>query len=93
VAFLVAFVGWVVVLSGEENLLSPSLPSKMIVLYIIGLIAILGGVAMIAETVLRVVRGPGGWIVRTGEIVVGLAAIYGIWLFATFGLASFVTNF
>jgi CubicO group peptidase (beta-lactamase class C family) len=93
VAFLVALAGWVAVLSNEESLLSPSLPSKMIVLYIIGLIAILGGVAMIVETILRVMRGPGGWIVRSGEVVVGLAAVYGIWLFATFGLASFVTNF
>ena len=40
-----------------------------------------------------VVRGPGGWVVRTGEAIVGLAALYGIWLFLAFGLASFVTKF
>ncbi len=65
----------------------------MIVLYIVGLIAILGGIAMIVETIMRVMHGPGGWLVRSGEIIVALAAIYGIWFFLAFGLANFVTNF
>jgi hypothetical protein len=93
IAFLAALAGWVVTLSNEAALLSPSLPPIMTVLYVIGLIAIIGGVAMIFETVLRVAQGPGGWFVRLGEVIVGLAAVYGIWLFVAFGLASFVTNF
>jgi CubicO group peptidase (beta-lactamase class C family) len=93
IAFLGAIAGWVVLLSGGGALLSPSLPGYMIVLYIIGVIAIVGGVAMILETALRVAHGPGGLLVRSGEVIVALAAIYGIWLFVAFGLASFVTNF
>ncbi len=93
VSFLAALAGWVLLLSNERAILEASLPSKMFVLYVLDLIAILGGIAMIAETVLRVVRGPGGWFVRLGEIVVALAAVYGIWLFSALGLTSFVTNF
>ncbi len=93
IAFLVAFAGWMMLLSNESGLLSPSLVSEVDVLYAIGVIAILGGLAMIAEAVLRVARGPGGWLVRAGEVIAGLAAIYGVWLFLAFGLANFVTNF
>ncbi len=93
VAFLVALVAWAAVLSDSNALLESSFVNKLILLYVLGLIAILGGVAMILEAILRVMHGPGGWFVRTGEIVVGLAAVYGIWFFLTFGLASFVTNF
>ncbi len=93
IAFLATLAGWVALLSNEHTLLSPSLPSIVIVLYILGVIAILGGIAMVAETVLRVAHGPGGWLVRSGEIVVALAALYGIWLFLAFGFANFVTNF
>lgn len=93
ILFLGTLGGWVALLSNENALLSPSLVPIVIVLYAIGVIAILGGIAMIAETVLRVAHGPGGWLVRSGEIVVALAAIYGIWLFLAFGLVNFVTNF
>jgi hypothetical protein len=31
--------------------------------------------------------------VRVGEVVVGLAAVYAIWFFLSFGLVNFVTNF
>lgn len=93
ILFLLTLGGWVVMLSNPDALLSPSLPTIVIVLYVFGVLAILGGIAMIAETALRVAHGPGGWLVRSGEIVVALAAIYGIWLFLAFGLANFVTNF
>jgi CubicO group peptidase (beta-lactamase class C family) len=93
IAFLVVLAGWVGALSSEELLLSSSLLPIMIVLYVIGIIALLGGIAMVAETVMRVRKGPGGWLVRSGEILVGLAAIYGIWFLLEFGLVSFVTNF
>ncbi len=93
IAFLLALAGWAALLSNENALLQPSLVFKADVLYAVGVVAIIGGIAMVAETVLRLVHGPGGWLVRIGEIVVGLAAIYGIWLFLAFGLANFVTNF
>jgi hypothetical protein len=38
----------------------------------LGIIDIAGGVAMVAETVLRAAHGPGGWLVRSGEVIVGL---------------------
>jgi CubicO group peptidase (beta-lactamase class C family) len=93
IAFIVALAGWVLSLSGGNALLEASLVPKMIALYILGVIAILGGIAMIAEAVLRVMYGPGGWLVRSGEVVVALAAVYGIWFFIAFGLVNFVTNF
>jgi CubicO group peptidase (beta-lactamase class C family) len=93
IAFLVALIGWPMLLSNEANLLSSSLPGKMMVLYVIGVIAIIGAFAMVAEAAIRVARGPGGWFVRLGEIVVALAGLYGIWLFVHLQLVNFVTNF
>jgi CubicO group peptidase (beta-lactamase class C family) len=93
IAFLVALIGWPMLLSNEAAILSPALPGKMIVLYLIGVIAIIGALAMIAEAAIRVARGPGGWFVRLGEIVVALAGLYGIWLFVHLQLVNFVTNF
>ena len=93
IAFPLALAGWVMALSNDNALLQGSIVGVLVVLYILGVIAILGGIAMIAETVSRVMHGPGGWLVRTGEIFVGLAALYGIWFFVAFGLANFVTNF
>ncbi|HEX8805313.1 MAG TPA: serine hydrolase, partial [Candidatus Aquilonibacter sp.] len=93
VAFLIALIGWPMLLSNEAEILSPALPGKMIVLYVIGVIAIVGALAMIAEAAIRVARGPGGWLVRLGEIVVALAGLYGIWLFVHLQLVNFVTNF
>ena len=92
-AFLIALGAWTVSLSSGDALLQSSFVTVLTILYILGIIAILGGIAMIAETVLRVMNGPGGWLVRSGEILVGLAALYGIWFFIAFGLANFVTNF
>lgn len=93
IAFLGALAGWVAALSGGNSILSSSFVTIVTILYIVGVIAILGGIAMIAEAALRVAHGPGGWLVRGGEIIVALAAIYGIWFFIAFGLVSFVTNF
>jgi len=93
VAFLVALIGWPMLLSSEAAILSPALPGKLIVLYLIGVIAIIGALAMIAEAAIRVIRGPGGWLVRLGEIVVAVAGLYGIWLFIHLQFVNFVTNF
>jgi CubicO group peptidase (beta-lactamase class C family) len=93
IALLAVPVGWLLVLSNEAAILNPSIVGKMIVMYLLGVIAILGGIAIVTETVMRVRRGPGGWLVRSGEIVVALAAVYGIWFISAFGLVNFVTNF
>jgi CubicO group peptidase (beta-lactamase class C family) len=93
IALLAVPAGWLLVLSNEAAILNPSIVGKMIVMYLLGVIAILGGIAIVAETVMRVRRGPGGWLVRSGEIVVAAAAVYGIWFISAFGLVNFVTNF
>ena len=62
IAFLIALIGWPMLLSSEAAILSPSLPGKMDVLYVIGVVAIIGLIATIAEAVVRVLRGPGGWL-------------------------------
>jgi len=54
---------------------------------------ILGSLAMIADAVLRVRAGPGGILARRGELLLGLAGIYGIWGVIHLGLASFTVSF
>jgi hypothetical protein len=93
IAFLIALAGWPMLLSSEDAILSPSIAGKMIVLYVVGVIAIIGALAMIAEAVVRVLRGPGGWLVRTGEILVALAAVYAIWFLFAMQFVNFVTDF
>ncbi len=93
VTFLAILVGWFSVVSIQDAIPSATVVDMMLFLYAIGIVGILGGLAMIAETVLRVVRGPGGWLVRSGEVVVGTAALYGIWFIFAFGLANFATNY
>ena len=93
IAFIIALIGWPMLLGSEAAILSPSLPGQMMVLYVIGVVAVIGSVAMIAEAVIRVLRGPGGWLVRIGEILVGLAAVYAIWFLFAMQFVNFVTNF
>jgi CubicO group peptidase (beta-lactamase class C family) len=93
IAFLIALIGWPLLLSSETAILSPSLPGKMMALYVVGVIAVIGALAMIGEAVVRVMRGPGGWLVRTGEVLVGLSAIYAIWFLFAMQFVNFVTNF
>jgi CubicO group peptidase (beta-lactamase class C family) len=93
IAFLVVLVGWPMLLSSEGAILSPSLPGNMLILYVVGVIAVIGAIAMIAEAVIRVLRGPGGWLVRIGEILVALAALYAIWFLFAMQFVNFVTNF
>ncbi len=48
-----------------------------------------GNTRVSAETVRRVLHGPGGWLVRVGEGLLALCALYGLWAIFAFGLASF----
>ena len=93
IAFLVALVGWPALLGSEAAILSPSLPGKMIVLYVVGVIALIGALAMIVEAAIRVLRGPGGWLVRAGEVLVAFAGLYAIWFLFAMQWMNFVTNF
>jgi hypothetical protein len=61
----------------------------LMLLYTLGVLAILGGIAIIAEAAWRIARGPGGWLARLGELVLGLCAIYGIWAIVACGLVNF----
>lgn len=59
------------------------------IVYIGGLLGFLGALAILAQAVRRVLRGPGGWLVRSGEVLRALCAIYGIWAIHFFGFADF----
>jgi hypothetical protein len=50
-------------------------------------------VAILVEAVLRVLRGPGGWLVRLGEVFLGLAGLYALWGVLAYGLANFNYTF
>jgi CubicO group peptidase (beta-lactamase class C family) len=93
ILFLVTLLAWFFGLSGENSILAGSAVVKLLVLYSLGVLTLIGMLGVIAETVLRVMRGPGGWLVRAGEIVVALGAVYVIWFFLAFGMVNFVTNF
>jgi hypothetical protein len=58
-------------------------------LYVAGVLAALGAVAVAVEAVSRILRGPGGWLVRCGEFVLGISALYAVWAIYVFGLANF----
>jgi CubicO group peptidase (beta-lactamase class C family) len=87
------WLGFVVLLTTDDNLLfGGGVPPLMIALYVIDLLAIFGALAVIAHTVLRVMNGPGRWLVKVGEVVLGLVALYGIYAVLAYGLISFNTN-
>lgn len=45
-----------------QLILTPAIATVMTILYVIGVVAIIGGLAMIAEAILRVRHGPAaGW--------------------------------
>lgn len=66
-----------------------SIDGAMIGAYCISVLGLLGAIAILAETLPRIWRGPGGWLVRGGEAVLGLCALYGLWLIFAFGLINF----
>ncbi len=66
-----------------------ALNGPMIGAYVISVLGIVGALAIVAESALRVWGGPGGWLARCGEAVLGLCGLYGLWLIFAFGLANF----
>ncbi|MGH8282578.1 MAG: serine hydrolase domain-containing protein, partial [Gammaproteobacteria bacterium] len=58
-------------------------------LYVLGVLTTIGALAMLVEAVLRIVRGPGAWLVRISEFVLGLCALYALWGIFVYGLINF----
>ncbi|MGA7537701.1 MAG: serine hydrolase domain-containing protein [Steroidobacteraceae bacterium] len=96
VIYLLLIMGWVAFFASLTSLVAlvgGELLGKFIPLYLLGVLAILGSLAMIANAGLRLRMGPGGLLARTGELILGLAGIYGIWGVIHLGLASFTVSF
>jgi CubicO group peptidase (beta-lactamase class C family) len=95
VLLLVVVFGWlglIVALSDTSFLLSGRAASWMTVLYWTSAAAIVGALAIVLNAGRRVMNGPGGVLVRGGELLLAAAAIYGIWAIVTYGLVSFITK-
>ncbi|MEO8809930.1 MAG: serine hydrolase domain-containing protein, partial [Rhodanobacter sp.] len=89
VALLLLLIGWLwlaVYISGGTSF---ALDGEMTVLYVLGVLATIGALAIVVEAALRVARGPGGWLVRVGELVLGLVGLYALWAILAFGLITF----
>jgi CubicO group peptidase (beta-lactamase class C family) len=96
VVYLLLIVGWVAFFASLTSLVAlvgGELSGRFIPLYVLGVLAILGSLAMIANAGLRLRMGPGGYLARCGELILGLAGIYGIWGVIHLGLASFTVSF
>ncbi|HEV7123241.1 MAG TPA: serine hydrolase domain-containing protein [Rhodanobacter sp.] len=93
VLLLAMMLGWVHFVSTGLDDPNDALARHLTVLYIIGVLAALGAVAMLIEAVLRVARGPGGWLVRLGEVLLGLSGLYALWGILAYGLANFNYTF
>ena len=88
VVILAMLVGWgalfAVLTGGNEQI-----GSMLMGLYVVGALAVLSAIVIIIEAVLRIVRGPGGLLVKAGELVLGVSALYAIWAIFDYGLANF----
>lgn len=61
----------------------------LVAAYIASVFAILGALTVLAGAALRVCRGPGSWLVRAWELMLGASAFYALWVIFAYGLASF----
>jgi CubicO group peptidase (beta-lactamase class C family) len=85
---LAVVMAWVVAFDLLLNA-NGSIDGMLTVAYVVGLLGLIGALAVLAEAFRRLLRGPGGWLVRTGEAILALSAIYGLWAIFAFGFASF----
>lgn len=92
VAILVMLGGWVGLFATLE-MGNEAIATMLGVLYGLGVLGVLGAIVIAIEAALRVVRGPGGWLVRLSECVLGLSALYVIWAVCIYGLANFSFTF
>jgi CubicO group peptidase (beta-lactamase class C family) len=95
IAFLVLVFAWVNLLqaSASNPVVIFNMDGPLKVLYILGVLALLGALAIVINAASRVLRGPGGFLSRAGELLLGLAGLYGIWAIFAFGLASFSLHY
>jgi len=84
---------FVVLITADEALAFGEMTPKLLfVLYSLGVVALLGALAVAAHSALRVFKGPGGILVRTGEALLGLTALYLIYAVLFYGLVNFQTS-
>jgi len=86
---LLMLLGWVGLFDYIIATTDVKLDGLLIALYVLGVFAALGALAILVEAVRRAVHGPGGWLVRVGESALGLCALYGLWFIYAYGLANF----
>ncbi|MEO9079068.1 MAG: serine hydrolase domain-containing protein [Rhodanobacter sp.] len=86
---LLMIFGWVYFISSGLDDANSVIGRWLTALYIVGVLAACGAIAMLVEAGLRILRGPGGWLVRLGEMFLGLTALYGLWAIVAYGLANF----
>lgn len=89
ILLLLVLAGWVWVIASVFASAGGSVNGYFAALYVLGVLAAIGAMAIVVEAVLRIVRGPGGWLVRLGEVVLGLCGLYALWGIFVFGLANF----
>jgi hypothetical protein len=90
---LVMILGWVQMIASGTEASNNTVAHHLTALYLFSVIAALGAIAMLVEAVLRVLRGPGGWLVRLGEVCLGLSALYALWAICAYGFANFNYTF
>lgn len=89
ILLLLLLVAWFAMFAYVFATASGELNGYLTAIYILGVLALLGAIAMLVEAVWRIVRGPGGWLVRLSEAVLGLCAVYAIWGIVAYGLINF----
>ena len=87
VVILLMFAGWGGLFAVLTN--GGQIDTVLMVLYVLGVLAVLGAIAIVIEAASRIVRGPGGVLVKAGELVLGISALYLIWAVFDYGLANF----
>ncbi|HEV2272326.1 MAG TPA: serine hydrolase domain-containing protein [Steroidobacteraceae bacterium] len=88
VLMLAVVCAWVTIFT-VVNSSGGNINGVLTIAYMVGLLALLGALTVLATAVRRALRGPGGCLVRSGEALLGLCALYGIWVILFFGLVNF----
>jgi CubicO group peptidase (beta-lactamase class C family) len=84
-ALVLACAGMILALNADTSVFT----RLLIGLNVLGALSILAALALLLGATLRCASGPGGWLVRAGEGVLALTALYGLWLIFRLGLSSF----
>src|SRR5262249_12346985 len=96
-AMFLAITGWFVLAAAiganEKLLLHGSAAPWMVLLYVLGAIALIGIVAIVAHAARTLALDRRSRWVKSGEVVLALAALYLGWFVLAFGLVSFNTHF